>query len=276
MHAKCNSNVSPQAPEVQNDPAIKRGRQNPSMSLHRPRPYGGIAAALLLACSLVGTPLARAETLPLSSRLIRLDGDAGAGMLVHSTAKQAYWPLSIHFVTQATQSYCGVATMVMVLNAMGVPAPTQPGMEPYRMYTQDNVLNAVTERILPQPVLAKQGMTLDQFGAIAETFGLKAEVHHAAKTTLERFRELATRHLAAADQHVVVNYLRREIDQERGGHISPLAAYDARSDRFLILDVARYKYPPVWVKAADLYAAMNTADADNGGQTRGFVLVSKR
>jgi len=26
--------------------------------------------------------------------------------------------------------------------------------------------------------------------------------------------------------------------------------------RFLILDVARYKYPPVWVKACDLFEAM--------------------
>ena len=47
-----------------------------------------------------------------------------------------------------------------------------------------------------------------------------------------------------------MNYLRKAIGQERGGHISPLAAYDAKSDRFLILDVARYKYPPVWVKAS--------------------------
>jgi hypothetical protein len=48
--------------------------------------------------------------------------------------------------------------------------------------------------------------------------------------------------------------------QETGGHISPLAAYDSKSDRFLILDVARYKYPPVWVSASDLFVAMNTTD----------------
>jgi Phytochelatin synthase len=54
-----------------------------------------------------------------------------------------------------------------------------------------------------------------------------------------------------------------------------LAAYDTKSDRFLILDVARYKYPPVWVKASELFDAMNTADADNEEKTRGFVLISK-
>ena len=77
------------------------------------------------------------------------------------------------------------------------------------------------------------------------------------------------------DHYVIVNYLRRAIGQERGGHISPLAAYDADTDRFLILDVSRYKYPPVWVGAAELFAAMNTiADPDSDNKTRGFVLIS--
>ena len=73
---------------------------------------------------------------------------------------------------------------------------------------------------------------------------------------------------------MIVNYLRKALGEETGGHISPLAAYDAKADRFLILDVARYKYPPVWVKAADLFAAMDTPDAANDNKTRGFVLVT--
>jgi hypothetical protein len=64
------------------------------------------------------------------------------------------------------------------------------------------------------------------------------------------------------------------VGQERGGHISPLGAYDDKADRFLILDVARYKYPPVWVAASDLFDAMNTPDSDNDNKTRGYVLVS--
>ena len=41
----------------------------------------------------------------------------------------------------------------------------------------------------------------------------------------------------------------------------------------LILDVARYKYPPVWVKTADMFAAMNTPDAVNENKSRGFVAL---
>jgi hypothetical protein len=40
--------------------------------------------------------------------------------------------------------------------------------------------------------------------------------------------------------------------------------------------VARYKYPPVWVKTAELFAAMNTQDSDNENKTRGYVLVAKK
>ena len=73
---------------------------------------------------------------------------------------------------------------------------------------------------------------------------------------------------------MIVNYLRKAIGQEKGGHISPLAAYDADADRFLILDVSRYKYPPVWVAVSDLFAAMSTTDPDNQNRTRGYVLIS--
>src|SRR6185437_4183325 len=229
--------------------------------------------AIVLALSLLSTP-ALARTLPLPDSLVGLNSDAGAHMLLEAPARQSYWDLSIQFVTQKTQSFCGVASTVMVLNALGVPAPSTPAYEPYHVYTQDNLLDARTESVLPEAVIARQGMTLDQLGALLRVFGVRAEVHHAADLDLARFRAIAEQALAAKDKYVIVNYLRRAMGQERGGHISPLAAYDAAADRFLILDVARYKYPPVWVTAADLFAAMNTPDADNENRTRGFVVIS--
>ena len=73
---------------------------------------------------------------------------------------------------------------------------------------------------------------------------------------------------------MIVNYLRKSMGQQVGGHISPLAAYDAKADRFLIPDVARYKYPPVWVTTSDLFKAVNTTDASNDNKTRGYVLIA--
>ena len=134
-------------------------------------------------------------------------------------------------------------------------------------------MNEETEKVLPTAVLAKMGMTLDQLGGLLAAHGLKAEVHHAADSSVDDFRRLVAQELEQPGGFVVVNYLRAAIGQEKGGHISPLAAYDADSDRFLILDVSRYKYPPVWVSAAELFAAMNTTDSDNENRTRGFVLI---
>jgi hypothetical protein len=216
---------------------------------------------------------ASAKTLPLPDGLVALNSPQGEQALVRSPAKAAYWELSLQFVTQKTQSFCGVASMVMVLNAAGVPAPPTPELEPYRVFTQDNILNEKTEAILPQSTIARQGITLDQLGGLVQSFGLTASVHHAADGSLAAFRDAAREQLAVPGRYVLVNYLRRAIGQERGGHISPLAAYDADSDSFLILDVARYKYPPVWVKAAALFDAMNTPDSDNGNRSRGYVLI---
>jgi Phytochelatin synthase len=213
-----------------------------------------------------------AETLQLPENLIGLETPKGEQLLFTSTAHQAFMPLSMQFVTQKNQAYCGVATMVMVLNALNIMAPLTPGIEPFTTFTQDNVFNEKTEHILPIATLLEEGMTLDQLGEILKTFGLNIEVKHTKITSLDEFVTLAADYLSTPKRYVVVNYLRSSLGQESGGHISPLAAYDKNTDRFLILDVSRYKYPPVWVKASELYAAMNTVDASSG-KNRGFLLI---
>ena len=222
-------------------------------------------------CFGIGQPFA--QTLSIPDNLIDFNSKQGSRLLLDSEALQSYWPLSIHFETQKNQAFCGVASIVMVLNALGVPAPTTPEIEPYKIFTQENVFNARTESVLPEKVLIENGMNLDQIGGFIATYPVETEVIHAADTTLDSFRANSRKYLDTAGHYVIINYLRKAIGQERGGHISPLAAYDADTDRFLILDVSRYKYPPVWVSAAELFAAMNTTDSDNQNRTRGFVLV---
>ncbi|MDF2867348.1 MAG: glutathione gamma-glutamylcysteinyltransferase, partial [Gammaproteobacteria bacterium] len=48
----------------------------------------------------------------------------------------------------------------------------------------------------------------------------------------------------------------------------------SQSDRFLLMDVARFKYPPVWVKTVNLWNSMKTLDKD-AGKMRGFVIIQK-
>ena len=236
-------------------------------------PGYALRASAIILCLLAVD--ARAQTLPLPANLIDLRSNQGEQLLRDSDADEAFIPLSANFVTQVNQAYCGVASMVMVLNAMQLPAPPVPEYDPYHTFTQDNLLNEQTDRILPREVLARQGMTLDQLGGLLELQGVDVQVHHAANSSLEAFRAATRSYLGSEGKFVVVNYLRKAIGQEKGGHISPLAAYDAEADRILILDVSRYKYPPVWVTTAELFAAMNTTDADNDNRTRGYVLVAR-
>ncbi|WP_308255687.1 phytochelatin synthase family protein [Geminocystis sp. GBBB08] len=53
-----------------------------------------------------------------------------------------------------------------------------------------------------------------------------------------------------------------------------MAAYHHKSDHFLILDVSRYKYSPVWVKADKLWESMLTIDSVSN-TTSGFAIVTK-
>jgi Phytochelatin synthase len=219
---------------------------------------------------------AAADTLTLPDNLIDLRSPQGEALLLETPALDAYFSISVAFETQKTQAYCGVASTVMALNALHVPAPTTAEYQPYHVFTQDNFFNDQTEAILPRAVLAHHGMTLDQLGQLLGLHPIVVEVHHAAAGGLDEFRKSASEYLASKNHFVIVNYLRKSLGQERGGHISPLAAYDKKADRFLILDVARYKYPPVWVSASDLFDAMNTTDSDNDNKTRGYVLISNK
>jgi hypothetical protein len=233
-----------------------------------------IKALILGLCVASGSVLA--QTLPLSRNLINFNSDAGEELLLKSKAREDYWPLSIQYVTQNNQAYCGVASMVMVLNALSIPAPEDPKYSPYHVFTQENFFNnELTKKVLAPEVVSRQGMTLEQLGQFLGSYPVNAKVYHAGESSLEEFRQLVAKNLQQSDNFVLVNYLRRKIGQEKGGHISPIAAYNQQSDRFLILDVSRYKYPPVWVSAADLWQAMATTDSVSG-KTRGFVLVSRK
>jgi len=75
-------------------------------------------------------------------------------------------------------------------------------------------------------------------------------------------------------QFVLVNYLRTTLKQKGGGHWSVLAAYDAETDRVLILDVAKFKYTPAWVDIPTLRTAIDTMDTTSN-KPRGLILVSE-
>jgi hypothetical protein len=214
-----------------------------------------------------------AQTLPLSPNLINLNSEEGERLLMESQTREDFLPLIVHFTVQQNKAYCGVASSVMVLNTLSIPAPETKKYAPFRLFTQDNFFNAAARKVVTPEVVAQRGMTLDQLGKLLEAHAVNTTVYHSADTSIDEFRTLAVKNLDDSRNFILINYLRKIIGQEKGGHISPLAAYHEKTDRFLILDVSRYKYPPVWVTAEKLWQSMATIDSD-ANKTRGFVVVS--
>lgn len=71
----------------------------------------------------------------------------------------------------------------------------------------------------------------------------------------------------------MVSYSRRAFNQTGDGHFSPVGGYHRSRDLVLILDVARFKYPPHWVSLPMLYEAMSRPDPVTG-LPRGYLLMS--
>lgn len=208
-------------------------------------------------------------------QLIALDTSKGKEIFYNSEAKQAYWPLSIEFVTQENLTYCAIASSVMVLNALNIEAPKATVYKPYRTFTQDNFFTPAVRRFITPEHVKRYGATLAQIGHAMATFPVKLQVVYANETTLTEFRELARKVVGNKSEYIIVNFARKGLNEVGAGHMSPLAAYDKATDRFLLMDVARYKYPPVWVTTSQLWSAMHTIDFDAKAY-RGFVIISKK
>ena len=224
--------------------------------------------------------------------------EESAARLARSAYKADFFPLANHFVSQDNKIYCGPASSAIVLNALrlgkrkGLPRDRlsigkaesvwlPQGFDPFlRKYTPNNVLTDRTKtaaEVLGKPIeidgrmASDFGLQLRQLAQLLRAHGLKVTIRvvdGSAKPRAIR-REIA-RNLATRNDYVLVNYARKALGQKGGGHISPLGAYDAASDSFLLMDVNPNRAPWVWVRAADLIAAMRTFDTV---ENRGYLLI---
>jgi hypothetical protein len=194
--------------------------------------------------------------------LISMDSAEGQRLL-REAGSIDYAPLARYFEGQERMAFCGVASSVIALNAL----------LDRDAHSQDRFFTPEVAAIRAERCVEESGMTLAELGAVLSCHGVRATVHHAGEQSVEQFRERAVSNLAQPGDFLIVNYLREAIGQFRGGHFSPLAAWHRQTDRFLILDVADFKYPPVWVRTEALFAAMASIDAASG-RSRGYVTLS--
>ncbi|MFZ5523493.1 MAG: phytochelatin synthase family protein [Pseudomonadota bacterium] len=206
--------------------------------------------------------------------VIYWDSAAGKALRARIPADADYWQLAPTFAVQITQSYCSVASAITVLNAMPINKPVDPTFAPYAYFTQSNFFTPEVAKVIsPQTVLAI-GMTREEMAETMSRQGVTAKSIAGDTFDDQSLRDLLQKALGDDGQFVLANYLRANLGQVGGGHWSVLAAYDARSDSVLILDVAKYKYPPVWVGISTLRQAIATIDTTSN-KPRGLVIVSK-
>ena len=78
------------------------------------------------------------------------------------------------------------------------------------------------------------------------------------------YRTLVKKLVQHDDKVLVLSYSRKILGQTGDGHFSPLGGYHPQSDLVLILDTARFKYPPHWVQLKLLWEAMHALDKSTG------------
>jgi len=229
-----------------------------------------IVLAIILFC-LAPVAIGLAET---EQAVIYWDTPTGKALRARIPADADYWQLIPTFAMQNTQSYCSVASAVTVLNAMPIKKPVDPTYAPYAYFTQTNFFTPEVIKIISPQTVLEMGMTREQMAETLAAQGVRARSIAGDTLNEDGLRTLLKNALLDDGQYVLANYLRASLGQVGGGHWSALAAYDAQSDRVLILDVAKYKYPPVWVSISSLRQAISTID-NTSNKARGLIIVSE-
>ena len=194
------------------------------------------------------------------------------------------------FDAQINQAYCAVASVAALLNSLKYAKrfrdgntwtfdlPVDKVYDPYPYATQMDILQG---DCVESTVVGHVGSDSNiVYGIFKPPYGLNLEqtanlikCHTStsdwdvtfqevdpSKLSLSKMRYDLKAALIDPDARVMINFDRKGLNQVGGGHFSPVGAYHPPTDSFLIMDVAKYKYPPVWASADTLFDAMATVD----------------
>lgn len=173
---------------------------------------------------------------------------------------------------QINQAYCAVATSAAALNSLRgvIELPQDPIYVPFPWATQLTLVkDACVDLAVHDPTAVRYaglglGMVPSLLNCYLEPQGFVATGHpmDPAAATVDEVRSLVKGALMEEDSRVLLNYDRGGIGQGPmgHGHWSPIGAYDAATDSFLVMDVAKYKYPPVFVPTEALLHGAATLD----------------
>jgi hypothetical protein len=224
----------------------------------------------LVLASLLAAPFA--APIAAQDALLYLTTEAGEDRLIEAELNRDYFSLATYLETEQVLTFCGPATVAAVANSLKIDRPSPDRLYPWTLFTQDLLFNAENQKLKSYGMVEHEGLTLAELDQFIENIGLTAEHHFADETSVDDLRRAIQTTLSSRDARLIVNYSRKALPQTGDGHISPIGAYDTATDSVLILDVAKYKYPPVWITVQKLHDAMMLEDTGSK-RSRGFVEV---
>lgn len=205
--------------------------------------------------------------------LLYLTTEVGEDRLLDAELNRDYFSIATYLETEQVLTFCGPATVAAVANSLNIDRPSPDRLYPWTLFTQDLLFNEANQALKPYGMVEHEGLTLAELDQFVENIGLAAEHHFADETSVDELRVAIQTTLENRDARLIVNYSRKALPQSGGGHISPIGAYDEDTDSILILDVAKYKYPPVWISVQKLHDAMMLVDTGSN-RSRGFIEVT--
>jgi glutathione gamma-glutamylcysteinyltransferase len=209
---------------------------------------------------------------PLPADLPALDSAVGRELFGEALLEgtlHGYFRLAQQFHTQSDPAFCGLGSLVCALNALQID-PRRKWKGVWRWFSEEllDCCKSLDE-------IRQLGLTLDEVACLAKCSAANVSVHRPPLADIGTFRE----HLRAATTTeqgpvLIVNYSRSAVGQSGDGHFSPIGALHAATDRVLVLDTARFKYPPHWIPVELLFSAMTKEDPATG-QARGWLLLKE-
>lgn len=179
-----------------------------------------------------------------------------------------YFALAEQFHTQSDPAFCGLSSLVVALNALAID-PGRLWKGPWRWFSEE-----LLDCCVSLDEVRARGVELDTLACLARCNRADAEVARPGPDA-SRLRAAIARACAGPGTVIIAGYDRAALGQTGTGHFSPIGGYHAARDLVLILDVARFKYPPHWLALERLDAAMRTIDPASG-QPRGWLQLRRR
>lgn len=213
--------------------------------------------------------------LPVPPALAAFDSEAGQELFTKALAggtMKCFFSLIQQYRTQDEPAFCGISTLVMVLNTLCID-PKRVWKGVWRWY-HEAMLNCCS----PLEEVKKKGIDIFEFKCLAICNGLDPQVFvnsFEEQGSLSKFREAVEEcsRVGSSEKVLVVSYSRKAFGQTGDGHFSPIGGYCKEEDAILVLDVARFKYPAHWVRVEDMWRAMQRKDPSTD-KPRGYFIFA--